>query len=318
MLLEFAKVAIFVFAVSSIYAAEFVLLSFFILRRLRKLPPPRRGAVRRAAVICLHLLALAGTACILYAYNIEPRQLEVNHIDVPSARLSHASLTVVQISDLHCETTPGLEDEVVRRVNELRPDIVVFTGDAVNSEEALPRFRDTLRRINATLGKFAVRGNVDKKYSNKELFDGTGFAPLNGNYSVLQKDGNTLCVTGLSEIHTGEIARLLAKTPVASGKTFTIFLHHYPSYADEIPPGWVDLSLSGHTHGGQVALPFYGAVMTFSRTGKKYERGVYHTHGALLYVNKGVGMEGAWVPRIRFLARPEIAVFHIHPASERP
>ncbi|MEJ2705392.1 MAG: hypothetical protein P8Z79_23375, partial [Sedimentisphaerales bacterium] len=75
----------------------------------------------------------------------------------------------------------------------------------------------------------------------------------------------------------------------------------------------VDLYLAGHTHGGQVALPFYGALVTLSEYGKEYESGKYQVGTTTLYVNRGIGMEGGPVPRVRFWARPEITVFEVMP-----
>ena len=75
----------------------------------------------------------------------------------------------------------------------------------------------------------------------------------------------------------------------------------------------VDLYLCGHTHGGQIAMPFYGALITMSKFGKKYEAGMYTVGDTILYVNRGIGMDGGPAPRVRFLARPEITVFEIHP-----
>ena len=75
----------------------------------------------------------------------------------------------------------------------------------------------------------------------------------------------------------------------------------------------VDLHLAGHTHGGQVALPFYGAVITLSKYGKRYERGLYREEGTWLYVNRGIGLEGRFAPRVRFFARPEVTLIEISP-----
>ena len=75
----------------------------------------------------------------------------------------------------------------------------------------------------------------------------------------------------------------------------------------------VDLMLAGHVHGGQVALPFYGALMTLSRHGKRFEQGLYELPGMNLYVNRGIGMEGGSAPRVRFASRPEITLFLVHP-----
>jgi len=75
----------------------------------------------------------------------------------------------------------------------------------------------------------------------------------------------------------------------------------------------VDVYLCGHTHGGQIALPFYGALTTLSKHGKKYEAGLYHEGNTRLYVNRGIGLEGGKAPPMRFFARPEITVFEIGP-----
>ena len=73
----------------------------------------------------------------------------------------------------------------------------------------------------------------------------------------------------------------------------------------------VDLYLAGHTHGGQIALPFYGPVITFSRYGRQYARGEFHVGATTLYVSRGLGFEGGGAPRARFLARPEIVVVEV-------
>jgi predicted MPP superfamily phosphohydrolase len=79
----------------------------------------------------------------------------------------------------------------------------------------------------------------------------------------------------------------------------------------------VDLFLAGHVHGGQVALPFYGALLTLSRFGKRFERGLYPDadgFGFPLYVSRGIGMEGGAMPRVRFCSRPELALIELVPA----
>jgi len=76
----------------------------------------------------------------------------------------------------------------------------------------------------------------------------------------------------------------------------------------------VDLYCAGHTHGGQVALPFYGALVTFSKYGKRFETGLYRVGETRLYVSRGIGMEGGKIPRVRFCSRPEVTVIEIHPA----
>jgi predicted MPP superfamily phosphohydrolase len=97
-------------------------------------------------------------------------------------------------------------------------------------------------------------------------------------------------------------------------EAFTLFLYHTPDLILEAAgTGRVDLYCAGHTHGGQVALPVYGALVTLSKFGKKYESGLHREGQTSLYVTRGVGMEGGSAPRVRFFARPEITVIELAP-----
>jgi uncharacterized protein len=143
-----------------------------------------------------------------------------------------------------------------------------------------------------------------------DLFSDTGFVELAGGSATLQKDGEQVVLTGVSASNLYACEQLLAQVPE---KTFSILLCHYSDMVEEAAARGVDLYLSGHTHGGQIALPLYGAIITLSRHGKQYESGLYQVGGMDLYVNRGIGMETGHAPRVRFLARPEVTVFDIVP-----
>ena len=96
---------------------------------------------------------------------------------------------------------------------------------------------------------------------------------------------------------------------------FSIFLYHAPDLILNAASQNVDLYCAGHTHGGQVALPGYGAIVTFSKFGKKYEAGLYREKKTFLYVNRGIGMDGGYRPRVRFWARPELTIIDVVPSS---
>ena len=83
----------------------------------------------------------------------------------------------------------------------------------------------------------------------------------------------------------------------------------------EVASEHMDLYCAGHTHGGQVALPLYGALITLSKYGKRYEAGLYHEKDTWLYVNRGIGMDGGFAPRVRFWSVPELTVIDIRPAA---
>ncbi|HET7375593.1 MAG TPA: hypothetical protein VFK30_02730, partial [Anaerolineae bacterium] len=92
---------------------------------------------------------------------------------------------------------------------------------------------------------------------------------------------------------------------------FNLLLYHSPDLMPEAIQASIDLYLCGHTHGGQVRLPFFGAIMTGSIYGKRYEMGRYQANHTTLYVSRGVGLEGKGAPRMRFLCPPEIELIEL-------
>ena len=252
--------------------------------------------------------------CVLYGYFIEPYWVQINTVSIKTDKLKNTTFRVVQISDLHCDKKIRMEDKLPALINRLNPDIIVFTGDFLNHESALSLFQNTLAKLNAPLGKFAVTGNWDVSYwSALDLFDGTGFEELRLHKKVIEKDGESIVISGLAFENGRHSQKLVGQL---KSEAFNLFLYHNTSLMDYFDDKPIDLYLCGHTHGGQVALPFYGALTTLSRHGKKYEAGLYRQGHIRLYVNRGIGMEGGRAPRVRFFARPEITVFDIGPKIE--
>jgi predicted MPP superfamily phosphohydrolase len=304
---------VFLASIATVYALEICLIAAFACRRLKhtKDPPTRLSK----AALLINALAVIGIICFVYGYFIEPYWVEVTTFEIQTEKLKRTSLRLLHISDTHCER-PRNEKKLVKLVNGLEPDIIVFTGDTLNSPKALPMFKKTLNSLNAKLGKFAVRGNFDVRFwHDLDLFTGTGFKALDAETVTLQKDGEKFRITGLNCKYSSRFSEVLAKIPDDS---FSIFLYHFSDLVEELEHFNVDLYLCGHTHGGQVAMPFYGALITLSKFGKKYEAGMYNVGDTMMYVNRGIGMEGGIAPRVRFLARPEITVFEITPARNEP
>ncbi|HYE13601.1 MAG TPA: metallophosphoesterase [Pyrinomonadaceae bacterium] len=315
---ESTAVLLFVGSVAAVYVLAACALARAALRRLGWLGESSR-AVRRAERASLALAGL-GLLCFAYGYVVEPYWPEVTRVRIESAKLAGAERPVrlVHISDLHCDPEARLEGRLPKIIAAERPDLIVFTGDSLNSPEGLPVLRELLPRLTAIAPTFAVRGNWDTWYWGRlELFGATGVKELRGEAVRVEAGGARLWVAGAPYGLTGDprggIERALGGVPPGE---FAVFLYHTP---DEIleaaATGRVDLYCAGHTHGGQVALPFYGALVTLSKFGKKYESGLYREGPTHLYVNRGVGMEGGHAPRVRFFARPEITVIEIAPGG---
>jgi hypothetical protein len=247
----------------------------------------------------------------MYGYFVEPYWIEVKTIGIETEKLHEVTIRVVHISDLHCDKKARNEERIVEIINGLSADVVVFTGDSLNTAEAVGRFRETLSGIKATIGKYAVNGNFEMHYwGGLEPYRGTGFELLDWKAVKLEKGGEEFYISGTSFDNPPQRPLILEKVSAAS---YSIFLHHVPCLIEDMGGLNADLYLCGHTHGGQVALPFYGALTTLSRHGKKYEAGMYKVGETMLYVNRGIGMEGGRAPRVRFGSRPEITVFDIGP-----
>jgi hypothetical protein len=294
---------------ATVYFLEALLLVRFISSRLAG-KRTGSGMLSKPAII-LHSLALLGILCLLYSYFIEPYWIEVRTVTIITEKFKNTDLRIVQISDLHCDRTVRNENRMVDIINSLKPDIIVFTGDSLNVPDALPGFKEVMTQLKAGIGKYAVRGNFDVWFwKDLDLFGETGFKVLDKETVRLSKNGEAFCITGLSCEYRGKIPQIFVNS---AGGCYSIFLHHYPDLIEDVKDASFDLDLAGHTHGGQVALPFYGALITLSKYGKKYESGKYIVGPTVLYVNRGIGLEGGAAPRIRFWSRPEITIFDITP-----
>ena len=272
-----------------------------------------REARFRKADWILHTVAGAGLLCILYGRLIEPTWIEVRTHELRSAKIRPESgrIRVVQLADLHSEGSPLNEERVPAMVSALQPDIIALTGDYVNGTAGLPVFEKMVRQLKAPAGIFVVQGNYD--WGMRELHELTRNLPvtwLSQDTREVEVRGTRLRLMGLDVGNEPSFRSLAA----SGGKgAFNLLLFHYSDLAYEAEAAGVDLYLSGHTHGGQVRLPFYGALVTLARFGKRFEGGLYRLGATTLYVSRGLGVEGGLAPRVRFLCRPEIAVFDLLP-----
>jgi predicted MPP superfamily phosphohydrolase len=256
------------------------------------------------------LLGITGILCVLYGWLIEPYWLSIEHVKLSSEKIPVSlSFRIVQISDLHCDPQPRLEKKLPQVIAAEKPDVIVFTGDALNSPEGLPNLRELMSKLSTIAPTYVVKGNWDCWFfKDAERFSGTGVTELIKEPSLLTLKGCDVCVAGLPVCTHVKVSDVLKDVPA---ETYRIFLYHYPDFIEEMERNKVDLYLAGHTHGGQVALPFYGALVTCSKRGKQFESGLHKLGNTFEYTNRGIGMEGGRAPRVRFLARPEVTVFDI-------
>jgi hypothetical protein len=276
--------------------------------------PSNRGDVYFRRIVLS--LAVVGLFCFAYGYFVEPYWPEVTRVALRTRKFEGADelIRIVHISDLHSDPQPRLEGRLPGLIANLNPDIILFSGDAVNSPEGIPVFRECISQIARIAPTYVVKGNWDVAASGEEnLFAGTDVYELSGDAATIRIRQANIWLTGLPVSREREVQNIVKKIP---RDAFSIFLYHYPDEIYEVADK-VDLYCAGHTHGGQVALPLYGALITLSRFGKRFEAGLYQVGQTYLYVNRGIGMEGDLAPRVRFWSRPEITLYEISGASDK-
>ena len=259
----------------------------------------------------LHTSSILVVCLYTYATFIEPKWLDISMHTITTDKLQNTSIRIVQVTDTHCDKREVLESRLGREIAKLKPDIIVFTGDAINEPkiEYQQRFHDLFKAIDAPLGKFGCKGNWP--YDTEFLFRNATIEPLFNRSVRIEKGGESIELCGIN-FNQSDLKNL-AKLSQADSHIFRILLSHGPDWIESLPYGKVDLYLAGHTHGGQIAIPGFGAIITYSRFGKKYEAGMYKVRDTTMYISRGVGLDGGGVIKARFFARPELAVFNIVP-----
>jgi predicted MPP superfamily phosphohydrolase len=294
-----------------------VLVGYLILRYLinPKSMPKRSSSLYWTVPFAVNLVI---SGCLADGLFVEPAMVRTEHVNVQSIYLVPGSppLRIVHLSDIHVERLTDREREAIRKVNDLKPDLLFLTGDYLNLsylDDAQSRqgFRDMIGQLRARYGIYAVWGNTDLTGSREQLFAGLNVTVLQDAMATIRVGKQDIHVLGLdkrydSRVDRRQFLRLIQDLP---WEGFNILLYHTPDLMPEAAAsGKIDLYLAGHTHGGQVRLPFYGAIFTSSAYGKRYEAGFYREGRTSLYVNRGLGLEGGQMPRVRFLCPPEITL----------
>lgn len=264
-------------------------------------------AIDRAIARVFGGLALAGVLCFLYALFVEADTLVVNTVRIESAKLPVGkTYEIALVSDLHIDRESRALMKLRAELGKRRVDLLFFAGDAVNAVTSVDDFRTTIGSVRSELGRFAVRGNHDVyRWGHVDLFGGGVATELLADTPLLL-DGANLALCGAPFGAPDEIPTCVARAPKSA---YTIVAYHSPDLVEDLPTR-PDLYVTGHTHGGQVRLPLYGAIITFSRFDKKYEMGRYDVNGTVMYVNRGIGFEPN-LPRVRFFAPPELTMIEV-------
>jgi predicted MPP superfamily phosphohydrolase len=246
-----------------------------------------------ASLLAAPFLAVGDAKCV------EPQWVKVRRLSLGSGTPSHR---IVQFSDVHHKGDRAYLASVIKKINALSPDFVCFTGDLIEEGKHLPEALELLSRIKSPM--YGVPGNHD--YWSKVPFTGISqcFAASGGRWLL-----DETCITSDGKFSiTGASFFTFKSTPLkVDPARRNLFLMHYPAWIEKLAGKAYDLVLAGHSHGGQVRLPFYGPVIVPFGVGR-YDLGLFRTDSGPLYVSSGIG----WYPiPVRFNCRPEITMFEL-------
>jgi predicted MPP superfamily phosphohydrolase len=260
------------------------------------------------------------TMAVFYGFYYEPFRLKISHQKLYTHKLPPGkTIRLIHFGDLHIERITNRELELIEQVRTIDPDLILFSGDILNlsfltdSQTQLDAI-SVFQKLTAPYGVFYVSGSsaVDCPEIFRQLIPNLPGKWLDNQRITLK--GIPLDIIGITCTHRPHVDTIVLQNLMEKNKSdnLHILLYHSPDLAPLACQKGIDLQLSGHTHGGQVRLPFYGAIFAGSLYGKRFESGRYQLADMTLYVTRGIGMEGAAAPRVRFLCPPEITVWEIH------
>jgi len=270
-------------------------------------------------VVATPLVAVSAVSA--YARLIEPYHYLISETDIFINNLPERfeGFRITQLTDIHHSNILGIDEvrRVVALAQQTKPDMFVLTGDyATTYRRYIEPCAEALSSLNAPEGVWAILGNHDH-YTDAELttraLERNHIAVLNNKNTSLQRGPDSIQLSGIDD-WTWNATDWRKAFEGLKEETPTILLSHQPGVLDFEQVKNVSLILSGHTHGGQIRLPWLGAPARFATKDLRFAQGHFQNGSVQLYVSSGTGVIG--LP-VRFGVRPEIAVLRLKRAPER-
>jgi len=284
-----------------------------------------KSFLKRLIIIFIILILLI-CSILLYSRYIGTSGLEVKEYKIINENLSDDfhGLKIVHISDIHYGRILFKKelDKIVAKINLLKPDIVVLTGDLIDIDTKLDNkskeeLSNTLAKIEATIGKYAINGNHDYKFKEWEfIIEDSGFTNLNDKYELIYGNSKDyILLAGMSTNIYGkknideklkEVNEYLNNNK-ENIPNYSILLMHEGDFIDDIDISNYNLILAGHSHNGQIRIPFIGAII-LPPYGEKYYDEYYKKNTTDIYISSGIGVSEV---NFRLFNRPSFNFYRL-------
>ncbi len=271
-----------------------------------------------AAIPIVGLGAVFAYGTLYERHNLRDHTIEIDVLGLPS---DFDGYRIVQLSDFHIGGNGWAADTVARAVSlamAKHADLIVLSGDFVESTPGIVACRDLLSPLKAVDGVVAVLGNHDyADYSVRlqallQMLAGLGVRVLRNESIRIRRGTSDLWIVGVDDGYSGHdyLPRALEGVPVDARP---IVISHYPDSAWRLGPGRWAVVLSGHTHGSQVRLPLVARYARERIAKTRFSHGLYRVNRTPLFVTTGVGTSGR---PMRVFSRPEVATVLLHAGAE--
>ena len=263
------------------------------------------------------VLIIIVSLTFLYARYIATSGLKTNEIVInTSIDNDFDGLKIVHFSDLHYKRiiTKDRINDIVNEINLINPDIVVFTGDLIDQDSDITNkdikyLKETLKKINAKYGKYSVTGNHDYSIDIekiRDIYKESDFILLENNYDfIYSKNNQKIFIGGIS---TGEFNESVLSKLTNEENIYKIIIMHEPDYIDSIKGLKPNIVMAGHSHNGQINIPYIKNFFLPANAKKYYDK-YYKVDDIDLYVSNGIGVSRV---NFRLFNTPSINFYRIN------
>lgn len=282
----------------------------------------RRRSLRGAkGATPLRIAALGAPLLAIWGCFVEPNWLEAEPVELHHPDVHGGAIRIAHISDLQLVDFGFRERELVAQVTAFRPHLVILSGDYMTGElgedTAIAAARTVIASLHPSHGTYATSSDSTSELQARRIFQGLDVQYLLNRNVALDVAGTAVRIGGINHYYPRWD---LVRRGASAAELFLVACHQ-PDLVDDceqhVPE--TDLFFCGHTHGGQVQIPFYGPLVTLTRrTSRKVAAGgVFRTAGGMtLLLSRGVGMEGEYAPRLRLNCRPHLFLLTLRGTEE--